>query len=63
MCYFNQSDTEVEFDYYLSLAGLYDQGFPGVPHIHESIQSDKQQGTSPSPEESGEDEGHREQQL
>ena len=63
MCYISQSDTEVEFDYYLSLSDLYDQGFPDVSHIHESSQLDKQRSTSSSPEESGEDEGHREQQV
>lgn len=56
MCYNKVNETEVEFDYYLSLADLYDQGFPSVPHIHESIQEDKKESISPPPEQSGEDE-------
>lgn len=59
MCY-KVNETEVEFDYYLSLARLFDQGFPSVPHIHESSQLDKQRSLSPSPEESEEDEGNKE---
>ena len=56
MCYTKVNETEVEFDFYLSLADLYDQGFPSVPHIHESTQEDKKESISPPPEESGEDE-------
>ena len=64
MCYIKVNETEVEFDYYLTLANLFDQGYPTLPHIHEERLSldplDKKQYTSPSPEESGEDEACKE---
>lgn len=60
MCYIEVNETEVEFDYYLTLANLLDQGYPTLPHIHEEHlllgPLDMKQSTSSSPEESGEDE-------
>ena len=35
--------TEEEFDYYLAIANLYDEGFPSIPHVHCEADS-----TSPS---------------
>lgn len=29
------NEMEVEFDYYLTLANLFDDGYPSVPHLHE----------------------------
>ena len=31
------NETEVEFDYYLSLARLWDEGYPTIPHVHDCI--------------------------
>ena len=30
----NVNETEVEFDWILSVARLYDEGFPSIPHVH-----------------------------
>jgi hypothetical protein len=58
MCYNKVNETEVEFDFYLALAGLYDQGYPTLEHSLPvpPSQEDKKESISPSPEESGEDE-------
>ena len=32
MCYISVNKTEVEFDYYLSLAKIFDEGYPSIPH-------------------------------
>jgi hypothetical protein len=62
MCYNKVNGTEVEFDFYLTLADLYDQGYPTLEHLHASpssqsqTQEDKKESISPSPEESEEDE-------
>ena len=37
MCYMHievKGKREEEYDYYLSLARLYDEGFPLIPHAH-----------------------------
>jgi hypothetical protein len=58
MCYNKVNETEVEFDFYLALAGLYDQGYPTLEHSSpvSPSQEDKKESISPPPEESGEDE-------
>lgn len=59
MCYNQVNETEVEFDFYLALADLYDQGYPTLKHFHSSdspTQEDKKGSISPPPEQSGEDE-------
>ena len=30
----NLDTEEMEFDYYLSLAKLFDEGYPSIPHVH-----------------------------
>ena len=30
----NPDTEEMEFDYYLSLAKLFDEGYPSIPHVH-----------------------------
>jgi len=30
-------DVGMEFDYYLSLARLFDEGYPAIPHVHDCI--------------------------
>ena len=34
MCYNLVNETDVEFDYYLSLAKIFDEGYPSIPHAH-----------------------------
>ena len=33
------NEMEVEFDYYLSLAKLFDEGYPSLPHLHETSEA------------------------
>lgn len=33
------NETEVEFDYYLAIARIFDEGFPLIPHVHSEISS------------------------
>ena len=55
MCYNKVNETEVEFDFYLALADLYDQGYPTLEHSSpvSPTQEDKKESISPPPEESG----------
>lgn len=51
----NLDTEEMEFDYYLSLAKLFDEGYPSIPHVHASIPAPPTHGISekrdPTPEE------------
>ena len=60
MCYNKVNEegcTEVEFDYYLALANLFDQGYPTILHDHGCTPA------TPSPVEPGENEAEMQERV